>query len=123
MISWDERIYAALSRFHAGKGFNPYSQDVARNLKHPLYEIRCGPRGETACGEQIRFLTLAQRNDLMMTVEGVFSEHNDDNGDLPPYHAPRPQEFRFMIIGVLGLFMTLAPWAVSLFTLRVREHP
>ncbi|KAJ7508802.1 hypothetical protein B0H11DRAFT_2184547 [Mycena galericulata] len=36
--SLDERVYVGLSQFHAGKGFDPYSQDV-----DPLYEISCDP--------------------------------------------------------------------------------
>ncbi|KAJ7104845.1 hypothetical protein C8R44DRAFT_550953, partial [Mycena epipterygia] len=37
--SWPENVYKALSRFHAGKGFDPNSQDIARHLAHPLYEL------------------------------------------------------------------------------------
>ncbi|KAJ7465847.1 hypothetical protein B0H11DRAFT_1870089 [Mycena galericulata] len=43
--SWDERVYAGLSQFHAGKGFDPYSQDVARHLGYPLYELSYRPSG------------------------------------------------------------------------------
>ncbi|KAJ7127917.1 hypothetical protein C8R44DRAFT_555944, partial [Mycena epipterygia] len=32
-------VYAGLSRFHAGKGFNPNSQDVARYLGQPIYQV------------------------------------------------------------------------------------
>ncbi|KAJ7094167.1 hypothetical protein C8R44DRAFT_547634, partial [Mycena epipterygia] len=39
MKSWHESVYDALSRFHAGKGFNPNSQDLARHLGRPLYEL------------------------------------------------------------------------------------
>ncbi|KAJ7509110.1 hypothetical protein B0H11DRAFT_1363078 [Mycena galericulata] len=41
--SWDERVYAGLSQFHADKGFDPYSQDIARHLGCPLYEVSCDP--------------------------------------------------------------------------------
>ncbi|KAJ7127695.1 hypothetical protein C8R44DRAFT_701210 [Mycena epipterygia] len=37
--AWDESVYAALGRFHAGKGFDPNSRDVARHLGQPLYEL------------------------------------------------------------------------------------
>ncbi|KAJ7127723.1 hypothetical protein C8R44DRAFT_539361, partial [Mycena epipterygia] len=37
--SWDENVYAALSRFHAGQGFDPNTQDITRHLKYPLYEL------------------------------------------------------------------------------------
>ncbi|KAJ6556375.1 hypothetical protein B0H19DRAFT_141744 [Mycena capillaripes] len=36
--SWDESVYAGLRQFHGGKGFNPFSQDVARQMGVPLYE-------------------------------------------------------------------------------------
>ncbi|KAJ7104860.1 hypothetical protein C8R44DRAFT_564882, partial [Mycena epipterygia] len=37
--SWPENVYAALGRFHAGKGFDPNSQDVAQHLGHPIFEL------------------------------------------------------------------------------------
>ncbi|KAJ7027341.1 hypothetical protein C8F04DRAFT_609500 [Mycena alexandri] len=40
--SWDASVYAGLRQFHAAKGFDPDSQDVARHLGYPLYE----PTGE-----------------------------------------------------------------------------
>ncbi|KAJ7735462.1 hypothetical protein B0H16DRAFT_128926 [Mycena metata] len=38
---WDASVYAGLRQFHQAKGFDPDSQDVARHLGHPLYEL-CG---------------------------------------------------------------------------------
>ncbi|KAJ7078360.1 hypothetical protein C8R44DRAFT_565748, partial [Mycena epipterygia] len=38
MKYWPESVYTALSCFHAAKGFDPNSQDLARHLGHPLYE-------------------------------------------------------------------------------------
>jgi hypothetical protein len=37
--SWDTNVYAALRQFHQGKGFDPDSQDVARHLGYPLYQL------------------------------------------------------------------------------------
>jgi hypothetical protein len=37
--SWDASVYAGLRQFHQAKGFDPDSQDVARYLGHPLYEL------------------------------------------------------------------------------------
>ncbi|KAJ7714795.1 hypothetical protein B0H16DRAFT_1898970 [Mycena metata] len=37
--SWDADVYAGLCKFHQGKGFDPDSQDVARHLGRPLYEL------------------------------------------------------------------------------------
>ncbi|KAJ7677030.1 hypothetical protein DFH06DRAFT_1169557 [Mycena polygramma] len=37
-ISWDSRVYAGLRKFHRAKGFDPYSQDVARHLGRKLWQ-------------------------------------------------------------------------------------
>ncbi|KAJ6464395.1 hypothetical protein C8R45DRAFT_498925 [Mycena sanguinolenta] len=37
--SWASSVYKGLRRFHQGKGFDPYSQDLARYLDYPLFEI------------------------------------------------------------------------------------
>ncbi|KAF7334323.1 hypothetical protein MSAN_02377000 [Mycena sanguinolenta] len=37
--SWDHSIYQGLRRFHEGKGFDPDSREVARELGYPLYEV------------------------------------------------------------------------------------
>ncbi|KAJ7928248.1 hypothetical protein B0H13DRAFT_2182367 [Mycena leptocephala] len=37
--SWDADVYAALHQFHRAKGFDPESQDVARHLGYPLYQL------------------------------------------------------------------------------------
>ncbi|KAJ7229447.1 hypothetical protein C8J57DRAFT_1092545, partial [Mycena rebaudengoi] len=37
--SWDPSVYAGLRKFHQAKGFDPESQDVARHLGHPLYQL------------------------------------------------------------------------------------
>ncbi|KAJ7677079.1 hypothetical protein DFH06DRAFT_1080145 [Mycena polygramma] len=36
--SWDSSVYAGLRKFHRAKGFDPYSQDVARHLGLPLFQ-------------------------------------------------------------------------------------
>ncbi|KAJ7822208.1 hypothetical protein B0H14DRAFT_2238523, partial [Mycena olivaceomarginata] len=38
-ISWDRSVYAGLRQFHAGKGFDPESQDIARHVGVPLYQL------------------------------------------------------------------------------------
>ncbi|KAF7353194.1 hypothetical protein MSAN_01507100 [Mycena sanguinolenta] len=38
-FSWDRSVYEGLRRFHEGKGCNPESQEVARQLGYPLYEL------------------------------------------------------------------------------------
>ncbi|KAF7337146.1 hypothetical protein MVEN_02152600 [Mycena venus] len=36
---WDDSIYAGLRQFHKAKGFDPDSQDIAKRLEHPLYQL------------------------------------------------------------------------------------
>ncbi|KAJ7618873.1 hypothetical protein DFH06DRAFT_85339 [Mycena polygramma] len=37
--SWDSSVYAGLHQFYLAKGFDPYSQDVARHFGYPLYRL------------------------------------------------------------------------------------
>ncbi|KAJ7190481.1 hypothetical protein B0H12DRAFT_1198696 [Mycena haematopus] len=37
--SWDATVYEGLQQFHQAKGFDPLSQDIARHLNHPLYQL------------------------------------------------------------------------------------
>ncbi|KAJ7446090.1 hypothetical protein FB451DRAFT_791228 [Mycena latifolia] len=39
---WDTRVYAGLRQFHKAKGFEPCSQDLARHLGHPLFQLSSG---------------------------------------------------------------------------------
>ncbi|KAJ7211456.1 hypothetical protein C8J57DRAFT_1733349 [Mycena rebaudengoi] len=48
--SWDDLVYAGIREFHQAKGIDPYSQDVARELGFPLYEI-CVHETEVPDGE------------------------------------------------------------------------
>ncbi|KAF7377075.1 hypothetical protein MSAN_00126000 [Mycena sanguinolenta] len=36
---WDSSVYDGLRRFHEAKGFDPYSQDVARHLGYPFFRL------------------------------------------------------------------------------------
>jgi hypothetical protein len=37
--AWDADVYAGLHQFHRSKGFDPESQDVAKHLGYPLYQL------------------------------------------------------------------------------------
>ncbi|KAJ7300934.1 hypothetical protein DFH08DRAFT_122002 [Mycena albidolilacea] len=37
--SWDDGVYKGLREFHQGKGFDPYTQDLTRGMKYPLYRL------------------------------------------------------------------------------------
>jgi hypothetical protein len=36
---WDASVYAGLRQFHQAKEFDPDSQDVARKLGYPLFQL------------------------------------------------------------------------------------
>ncbi|KAJ7669921.1 hypothetical protein DFH06DRAFT_1372340, partial [Mycena polygramma] len=38
-LSWDSSVYTGLAKFHLAKGFDPYSQDLARHLGMPLCRL------------------------------------------------------------------------------------
>ncbi|KAK7035651.1 hypothetical protein R3P38DRAFT_602831 [Favolaschia claudopus] len=44
---WTDSVYAGLRQFHQGKGFDPNSQELARHLGVPLYEV-CSDYQENA---------------------------------------------------------------------------
>ncbi|KAJ7687121.1 hypothetical protein B0H17DRAFT_984758, partial [Mycena rosella] len=50
--SWDSSVYDGLRQFHEAKGFDPYSQDVARHLGDQLYKLS-GVEGSSAHLEEI----------------------------------------------------------------------
>ncbi|KAJ6538685.1 hypothetical protein DFH09DRAFT_75439, partial [Mycena vulgaris] len=37
--SWHESVYTGIRQFHQAKGYDPYSQDVARELGYPLFQV------------------------------------------------------------------------------------
>ncbi|KAJ7664132.1 hypothetical protein B0H17DRAFT_1143791 [Mycena rosella] len=41
--AWDASVYEGLCQFHEGKGFDPCSQEIARELGHPLYQLSGAP--------------------------------------------------------------------------------
>ncbi|KAF7364437.1 hypothetical protein MSAN_01104800 [Mycena sanguinolenta] len=43
---WEDTVYAGLCKFDECKGFDPESQDIARELGYPLYEV-CVPASVT----------------------------------------------------------------------------
>ncbi|KAF7337147.1 hypothetical protein MVEN_02152700 [Mycena venus] len=36
---WDDSVYAGLRQFHQAKGFDPDSQDIAKHLEYPLFQL------------------------------------------------------------------------------------
>ncbi|KAJ7508770.1 hypothetical protein B0H11DRAFT_1355961 [Mycena galericulata] len=119
--SWDERAYAGLSQFHAGKGFDPYSQDIARHLGYPLYQLSCdpspdriekilaepklGPRNQAIISEH------SQTDDEDAHYDETHQDHQnrsvDDISKTQMYRRLAIRDIRFMILGALGAVLAL----------------
>jgi hypothetical protein len=41
--SWDSSVYSGLRQFHQAKGFDADSQDIARHIGYPLYQLSTDP--------------------------------------------------------------------------------
>ncbi|KAJ7104858.1 hypothetical protein C8R44DRAFT_715545 [Mycena epipterygia] len=67
--SWPENMYAALSRFHAGKGFDPNSQDIARHLGYPIFELSCTPNVECAHSEYQWLVVVMFESDFVKNTQ------------------------------------------------------
>ncbi|KAJ7104838.1 hypothetical protein C8R44DRAFT_332464 [Mycena epipterygia] len=93
--SWHENVYAALSHFHAGKGFDPNSPDIARHLGYPIFELSCTPNVECAHIEEVSSDSLeAQPDPVLASCDALYT-----------------QSSRLMIGGLLGLIMAcVATW-------------
>ncbi|KAJ7095598.1 hypothetical protein C8R44DRAFT_813508 [Mycena epipterygia] len=108
MQSWDGSVYTALGRFHAAKGFDPNSQDIARHLGYPLYELCCAPNMASACIEEVS-------SDPLAAWEDPVSASHD---------APHRQRFRFLVFGILGLILALVvSWLYSYLRVRGERAP
>ncbi|KAJ7104863.1 hypothetical protein C8R44DRAFT_746126 [Mycena epipterygia] len=89
--SWHENVYAALSRFHVGKGFDLNSQDIARHLGYPIFELACSPNGESVHIEEVPSGSVEPQLDPVPASRD----------------ASHTQRFRLMIGGVVGLILAL----------------
>ncbi|KAJ7094190.1 hypothetical protein C8R44DRAFT_387016 [Mycena epipterygia] len=106
MKSWHESVYAALSRFHAGKGFDPNSQDLARHLGYPLYEL--SRPTDSAHIEEID--SNASDSAILAQDPSAYIEEldsNDSDDVILTQDIPHPQKFRVVILGALGLILAI----------------
>ncbi|KAJ7094186.1 hypothetical protein C8R44DRAFT_718600 [Mycena epipterygia] len=106
MLSWHQSVYEALSRFYAGKGFDPNSQDIARHLGYPLYEL-----SRPTDSAHIEELDANDSDDAILTQDpGAHIEEIDSNASddaILTQDIPHPQKFRVMILGAFGLILAL----------------
>lgn len=83
MRAWNDSVYAALSRFQAGKGFDPNSQDVARHRGHPLFELSSNPYVDHAHSEYRCYIYFIPDSDLttMNSRRGIFGRQQGCGSD------------------------------------------
>ncbi|KAJ7475466.1 hypothetical protein B0H11DRAFT_2281754 [Mycena galericulata] len=70
--SWDDSVYAGLREFHESRGFDPDSQDMARDLGHLIYKLPDGA-SSTADDEDLRYSPIQDLHEN--SVQGLQSEH------------------------------------------------
>ncbi|KAJ7724016.1 hypothetical protein B0H16DRAFT_329679 [Mycena metata] len=123
--SWDSIDYAELWKFHQAKGFAPDSQEIARHLGHPLYQLCDEVAVETPFAHGIEEDNTDQHDATNMSTmsdehvyETVDSEHGDEDekfGDLQADILLPSRGFRFLFklptvilaLGVLYLYLDL----------------
>ncbi|KAJ6450965.1 hypothetical protein C8R47DRAFT_1170730 [Mycena vitilis] len=82
---WDDSVYAGLRKFHQAKGFDPYSQDVARHLGCPLYQLSTNAFAPFAHIDDADASSEDDDQDLAMDVDGEEKEEEEDSDeDLSP---------------------------------------
>ncbi|KAJ7508773.1 hypothetical protein B0H11DRAFT_1356045 [Mycena galericulata] len=123
--SWDEWVYAGLSQFHAGKGFDPYSQDIAQHLGYPLHQLSRVPAPVGAHIEEISPepdvgtpATITDVNPLEHDDDCLIAEQNHQQTD-PTVSGIAGQKteqidqrlaarnFRLITVGALGIVLAL----------------
>ncbi|KAJ7333208.1 hypothetical protein DFH08DRAFT_304189 [Mycena albidolilacea] len=81
--SWDASVYKGLRKFHQAKGFDPDTQELARHLEHPLFELSAEvdstfAHGDFKATEQPRAAEDEHKSDDPQTEASV-SEDVDTN--------------------------------------------
>ncbi|KAJ7669891.1 hypothetical protein DFH06DRAFT_1125301 [Mycena polygramma] len=80
--SWDSSVYAGLAKFHLAKGFDPYSQDVARHLGHPLFQPSVPIDPVFAHGKYLPSPSLKHDSWIPLVVEEEEDSEEQDDLDL-----------------------------------------
>ncbi|KAJ7670167.1 hypothetical protein DFH06DRAFT_162084 [Mycena polygramma] len=77
--SWDSSVYAGLRKFHQAKGFDPYSQDVARHLGHHLYQPAANVYAPFAHIDDADASSEDDDQESAMDVDPKGTEESDEN--------------------------------------------
>ncbi|KAJ7670185.1 hypothetical protein DFH06DRAFT_1468816 [Mycena polygramma] len=81
--SWDSSVYAGLRKFHQAKGFDPYSQDVARHLGHHLYQPAANVYAPFAHIDDADASSGDEDQDFAMDVDRDGTEQDSDGNVFP----------------------------------------
>jgi hypothetical protein len=87
---WDSSVYAGLRHFHQVKGFDPDTQDIARHLRYPLYQLS----GMHAVRNRTCFPSLITH--LLGNAEHV--DVNEGDSDKRRAYGDEPFVFRMPVI-------------------------
>ncbi|KAK6996453.1 hypothetical protein R3P38DRAFT_3628152, partial [Favolaschia claudopus] len=83
-FAWDDSVYAGLREFHQTKGFDPDSQDVARHLGYPLYQLT-SDTGESSTKGRIEEIASDEEGLGSANQESTSAEQSESqNGNLRP---------------------------------------
>ncbi|KAJ7827423.1 hypothetical protein B0H13DRAFT_2119492 [Mycena leptocephala] len=114
--SWDADVYAALRQFHRAKGFDPDSQDVARHLGYPLYELSSVVDTLFAHVDDTDFDSQDNESPFKTDADGENHVHESTTaGEVhgpPSLHDGMPVSQMFIFVmnvqGILFSFLTLS---------------
>ncbi|KAJ6484683.1 hypothetical protein C8R45DRAFT_1214711 [Mycena sanguinolenta] len=77
-MSWDESVYAGVRQFQHAKGFDPYTQDAARQLNHPLYRLRTDTDDAFSYAVNGELENESDDADLVVTTDPGSEDQDDD---------------------------------------------
>ncbi|KAJ6450951.1 hypothetical protein C8R47DRAFT_1170669 [Mycena vitilis] len=83
-LYWDDSVYAGLRKFHQAKGFDPYSQDVARHLGYPLIQPSAKMNAPFAHIDDADASSEDDDQDFAMDVDGEEKGEEYSDEDLSP---------------------------------------
>ncbi|KAJ7503640.1 hypothetical protein B0H11DRAFT_1983658 [Mycena galericulata] len=127
--SWDDHVYSGLRQFHAAKGFDPNTQDIARRLGEALYELSCDPLIEEVITKDLSKSTRPTTTNEgdPGNEDGSSTETNPDTQTTDRAHHTfskikqfascllTVQNFRLIVAGAVGMILALiSPYLFSL---------
>ncbi|KAJ7768282.1 hypothetical protein B0H16DRAFT_1882189 [Mycena metata] len=106
--SWDTHVYSGLSQFHAAKGFDPNTQDVARHLGEALYELSCDPRIEEVIpneGDPVEDVMSAETH--LDTQKTDYAHHTFSKIKYFTLCLPAVHNLGLIVAGAFGMILAL----------------